>query len=127
MLCSVFCFQSFVYQLSWLSDTCVSLSTRIQVRTPAHTHTYTLIQTAMTVPEEKIATLEFLEENNSEWSQYMSYFTVRQKGMWAGGICSERMEGAVCRWGDKVEVICCSPNYCQVTQAAQMKYILDQG
>lgn len=34
MLCCVFCFQSFVCQLSWLSDTCV------QVCMPAHTQTY---------------------------------------------------------------------------------------
>ncbi len=128
MLCSVFCFQSFVCQLSRLTDThgFVFLHKFRPARTHTHVHTHTpthtLIQTVRREPEGKIATLEFLEENHSAWSQYTSYFRVRQKRMWAGEIC--RREQSVT--GEIRLAKCCSPNYCQVTQAARRKHSLDQ-
>lgn len=60
-----------------------------------HTHIRTSIQTVRKEPRDKIATLEFLEENHSAWSQYMSYFRVGQRRMWAGEIC--RREQSVTR------------------------------
>lgn len=72
----------------------------------------------MKMPEEKIFWKKIIQNGHNTCPT--SLFNRRGCGLMGFAV-----EEAVCHWGDKAELSCCSPNYCQVVQAAQMNYSLD--